>query len=158
MVKHLLPALLLAAFILADTQPGVAADVWRAKSSGSFVTLSYGPLDEREKPVFFLSCLNGVNIAVLSVFMDFDETEAGLPLNIELSAGEKSAPIGGDTASDEATGAIYGDFGDIAVTPVLKVLREKGPVTITSGDSRAELPEIGRAAAVAEFSKDCTLD
>ncbi|MHA1517999.1 MAG: hypothetical protein ACTSYK_05280, partial [Alphaproteobacteria bacterium] len=64
----------------------------------------------------------------------------------------------GDTESDEATGAIYGDFGDIAVTPILKVLREKGPVTITSGNKRAELPEAGRAAAVAEFSELCKLD
>lgn len=158
MTKRLLPVCILAASVLVGTQAGIARDVWRAKTSGSFVTLSYGPLDAQARPVFLLSCLNGVNIAALSVYMDFDETEAGLPLTIELSASGQSAPVGGETARDEASGVIYGDFGDIAVTPILKILREKGPVMMTSGDERVELADAGRAEAVTEFSKDCKLD
>ena len=64
---------LLASTIGLPFSSAYAANVWRAKMSGSFVTLRYGPLDEREKAPFLLSCLNGVGIAVLSVHMDFPE-------------------------------------------------------------------------------------
>jgi len=160
MTKRLLPTLFIAASLLAGTQPALAGerDAWRAEASGSFVTLAYGPVDRQAHPIFLLSCLNGVGIAVLSVRMEFDEKDAGLPLTIQLSAGGLSAPVAGDTARDETSGVLYGDFGDIAVSPILRVLREKGPVTVTSGDAKTELTDTDRAGAVAKFTEDCTLD
>ena len=135
-----------------------AADVWSAKTSGSFVTLRYGPLDERERAPFLLSCLNGIGIAVLSVNMDFPERETGEALTFEFSAGDKTAPVAGETAAEDGTGFIYGEAGDIAVKPILKVLEQKGPVTMKSGANAVELSDAGRAEAVAEFAKDCSLD
>jgi len=66
--------------------------------------------------------------------------------------------VAGETAAEDGTGVIYGEAGDIAVTPILKVLREKGPVSMKSGAIGYELSETGRAEAVAKFSKDCSLD
>ena len=135
-----------------------AANIWRVKTSGSFVTLRYGPLDEQASAPFLLSCLNGVGIAVLSVNMDFPQEEAGEALTLEFSAGDKTAPIAGETAVEDGTGVIYGEAGDIAVTPLLKVLEQKGPVTVKSGANAIELSDIGRAETVAEFAKDCSVD
>jgi hypothetical protein len=154
-------SVLLAAALLVGMLPGAYAqgnNHWQAKASGSFVTLRYGPLDEREKPLFLLSCLNGVNIAVLSVYMDFPQREPGDAITIKLSAGGQSTSVAGESAQEDGTGVIYFEAGDIAVKPILKILSEKGQVSMTTGAIGNDLSEDGRAAAVAEFSKDCKLN
>jgi hypothetical protein len=138
--------------------PAYANNIWQVKTSGSFVTLRYGPLNERENAPFLLSCLNGVGIAVLSVYMDFPQRETGEALTIEFSAGDKTAPVAGETAAEDGTGLIYGEAGDIAVKPILRVLEQKGPVMMKSGANAVELSDVGRAETVAEFAKDCSLD
>ena len=162
MTKHVLLSALLATALLAGTQSGPAraqgANIWQAKTSGSFVTLRYGPLNAREKPLFLLSCLNGVSIAVLSVYMDFPERQSGDPITVKLSAGGQSTSVAGESAQEDGTGIIYFEAGDIAVKPIVKVLREKGAVSMTSDAIGNDLAEAGRAEAVAEFSKDCKLD
>jgi len=161
MTKRLMLSVLLAAALLAGMLPGAYAqgsNLWQAKASGSFVTLRYGPLDEREKPLFLLSCLNGVNIAVLSVYMDFPQREPGDAITIQLSAADQSTSVAGESAQEDGTGIIYFEAGDIAVKPILKILSEKGQVSMTTGAIGNDLSEDGRAAAVAEFSKDCKLD
>ena len=135
-----------------------AANVWRAKMSGGFVTLRYGPLDEREKAPFLLSCLNGVGIAVLSVHMDFPAQQTGEAITIDFSAGDRTVPVAGETAAEDGTGIIYGEAGDIAVMPILDVLKTDGPVTMKSGANAVELSPLGRAKSVAEFDKNCALD
>lgn len=160
MTKCLMLPVLLAAALLAGMLPGAHAqgsNHWQAKASGSFVTLRYGPLDEREKPLFLLSCLNGVNIAVLSVYTDFPQREPGDAITVKLSAGGQSTSVAGESAQEDGTGIIYFEAGDIAVKPILKILSEKGQVSMTSGAIGNDLSEDGRAAAVAEFSKDCKL-
>ena len=82
------------------SRPAHATDFWQAKTSGGFVTLRYGPPDEREKPVFLLSCLNGVGIAVLSVYTDFPENQPGDAITINFSAGGQTAPVAGETAAE----------------------------------------------------------
>lgn len=161
MTKCLMLPVLLAAALLAGMLPGAYAqgsNHWQAKASGSFVTLRYGPLDEREKPLFLLSCLNGVNIAVLSVYTDFPQREPGDAITVKLSAGGQSTSVAGESAQEDGTGIIYFEAGDIAVKPILKILSEKGQVSMTSGAIGNDLSEDGRAAAVAEFSKDCKLN
>lgn len=162
MTKHVLLSALLATALLAGTQfapaRAQAASIWQAKTSGSFVTLRYGPLNEREKPLFLLSCLNGVSIAVLSVYMDFPESQPGDPITVKLSAGGQSTSVAGESAQEDGTGVIYFEAGDIAVKPIVKVLREKGAVSMTSDAIGNDLAESGRAEAIAEFTKDCKLD
>jgi hypothetical protein len=153
--------LLLAASLVGSLPAAAFAqgrDIWRAKANGSFVTLSFGPVDEKAPPVFLLSCLNGVRIAVLSVNMDFPENESGDPITIELSAGGQTTPVAGETAREEGTGVIYGEAGDIAVKPILDILGKKGPVSMKVGAIGTELSEAGRAEGVDQFAKDCTLD
>ena len=162
MTKPVLLSALLATALLAGTQfapaRAQAANIWQAKTSGSFVTLRYGPLNEREKPLFLLSCLNGVSIAVLSVYMDFPESQPGDPITVKLSAGGQSTSVAGESAQEDGTGVIYFEAGDIAVKPIVKVLREKGAVSMTSDATGNDLAESGRAEAIAEFTKDCKLD
>jgi len=154
--------LLLAAGLLAGSLPGPAfaqgSAIWTATASGSFVTLRYGPIDQREKPLFLLSCLNGVNIAVLSVYTDFPEWEPGDPITVEFGAGGQSTSVAGESAQEDGTGVIYFEAGDIAVRPILKILNEKGAVSMTSGAIGNELAEAGRSEAVETFAKDCKLD
>ena len=161
MMKRLLLSLLAAVLLTGAPAGAVFADdpnVWRAKSSGSFVTLRYGPINDRETPLFLLSCLNSVSIAVLSVYMDFPERETGEAITVAFSAGGHTATVAGETAREDGTGIIYGDAGDIAVAPILKILHEKGPVSMKSGAIGNELSTTGRAKAVGQFSKDCKLD
>ena len=52
----------------------------------------------------------------------------------------------------------FAEASDIAVKPVLEVLRQAGPLTVTTGKASASLSDKGRAQAVERFTQDCALD
>ena len=132
--------------------------VWLDKSSESLVSLGYGPVDPAKNPLFLLSCFNAMSIAVLDVQKEIPGATPGEKLTIELSAGDAKASIEGEAARDEASGVTFGEASDIAVKPVLEVLRAPGQVTVTMGKTSATLSDQGRGQAVAKFSQDCQLD
>ncbi len=132
--------------------------IWTEHSSDNLTSLAYGSLDPATNPLFVLSCFNGMSIAVLDVHHEVTGTKPGEPLTIELSAGAAQSPVKGEAALDEASGVTFAEASDIAVKPVLAVLRVEGPLTVTLGETRATLSDKGRAEAVAQFSKDCQLE
>jgi hypothetical protein len=99
-----------------------------------------------------------MGIAVLDLRQEIEGAKAGDPLEIVLSAGEAKAEVKGEAMRDEASGTAFAEASDIAVKPVLEVLRQTGPVTVTSGKTSASLSDKGRNQAVERFSKDCPLD
>jgi hypothetical protein len=132
--------------------------VWVEKASEGFISLAYGPLDPAKVPLFLLSCFDAMGIAVLDIHTQIDGVKPGEALTIELAAGEAKAKLGGEAALDEANGVIFAEASDIAVKPVLEVLRQVGPVTVTAGKTTATLSDQGRADGVEKFSKDCQID
>ena len=132
--------------------------LWTEHSSDNLTSLAYGPLNPAENPLFMLSCFNGMSIAVLDVHHELAGTKPGEPLTIELSAGAAQSLVKGEAALDEANGVTFAEASDIAVKPVLAVLRAEGPLTVKLGETSATLSDKGRAEAVAQFSKDCLLD
>ena len=154
--------LVLVAWLLLAALGGVARAaeslIWTEKASDGFVSLSYGPVDPAKTPVFFLSCFDAMGIAVLDLRQEIEGAKAGDPLEIVLSAGEAKAEVKGEAMRDEASGTAFAEASDIAVKPVLEVLRQTGPVTVISGTTSASLSDNGRAQAVERFSKDCPLD
>jgi hypothetical protein len=140
-----------------STPPGESL-VWAGKASGAHVALTYGPLDSAKQPVFLLSCFNGMDVAVLEVFGAIEGKRPGQKLTIELSAGSAQSPLDGEASVDEKTGAMFAEASDIALAPVLDVLRSPGPLTIKMGSTSRTLSDAGRAEAVAKFGKDCEID
>lgn len=132
--------------------------VWIEKASEGFISLAYGPLDPAKPPLFLLSCFNGMSIAVLDLHTEIDGARPGEAITMELSAGDAKLPVKGEAARDDASGMIFGEASDIAVKPVLEVLRQSGPLTVTIGQTSATLSDQGRAQAVDQFSKHCELD
>lgn len=132
--------------------------VWIEKASQGFVSLAYGPLDPAKPPLLLLSCFGGMGIAVLDVHTQIDGAKPGGALTIELSAGDAKSQAEGEAALDDASGMIFAEASDIAVKPVLEVLRQAGPVSVTIGQTSATLSDQGRAQAVETFSKDCEID
>lgn len=151
--------LFVAALLTALPRGALAEDtsVWLEKSSEGLVSLAYGPVDPAETPLFLLSCFNAMGIAVLDVHKEIPDAKPGAPLTIDLSAGATKALIEGEAAHD-ASGVTFGEASDIAVKPILEVLRAAGTLTITMGTTSATLSEQGREQAVAKFSQDCQLD
>jgi hypothetical protein len=131
--------------------------IWTEHSVDNLTSLNYGSLDPAKNPLFMLSCFNGMSIAVLDVHQEVTGSKPGEPLTIELSAGSAKSPVKGEAALDES-GATFAEASDIAVKPLLDVLRAEGPLTVTTGATSATLSDRGRAQAVAQFSKDCELD
>lgn len=129
--------------------------LWMAKASGGLVTLAYGSPDPMKNPLFLLSCFNEMNIAVLDVHKDVTGVKPGDALTIELAAGAETAPVEGEAARDDVNNITFGEASDMALAPILDVLRETGPVTLTMGETSATLAEPGRAEALAQFVKDC---
>jgi hypothetical protein len=132
--------------------------VWVEKASEGFISLSYGPLDPAKVPLFLLSCFDAMAIAVLDIHTQIDGVKPGEALTIELAAGETKAKLDGEAALDEANGVIFAEASDIAVKPVLEVLRQVGPVTVTVGKNTSTLSDQGRSDGVEKFSKDCQID
>ena len=160
-MKRLVPARLLFAvsiFMVAPAGLSHAEEtlIWTAKASDGFVSLSYVPLDPAKAPLFLLSCFDAMGIAVLDVRQEVEGAKQGDPLAIVLSAGAAKAELKGEAARD--TGMTFVEASDIAVKPVLEVLRQTGAVSITSGNARASLSDSGRMQAVDQFTKDCPLE
>ncbi len=99
-----------------------------------------------------------MGIAVLDVRQEIEGAKPGEALTIELSAGAAKSEIKGEAARDEASGMTFAEASDIAVKPVLEVLRQAGPLTVTTGKASASLSDNGRAQAVERFTQDCGLD
>lgn len=153
---------LLAATLLAAALPGVsgaeATSVWSAKTNGSFVTLTFGPVSADKAPLFMLSCFNGMGIAVLDVRPELGDTKPGTPLTIDLAVGDQTTKVEGEAARDEDSGTTFAESSDAQIKPILDVLRATGPVSLKVGTTSIELTPSGRADAVDRFATDCTLD
>jgi hypothetical protein len=132
--------------------------VWVEKASEGFISLAYGPLDPAKVPLFLLSCFDAMGIAVLDIHTQIDGVKPGEALTIELAAGDAKTRLEGEAALDEANNMIFAEASDIAVKPVLEVLRQVGPATVTIGKASAMLSDQGRADGVEKFGKDCQID
>jgi hypothetical protein len=95
---------------------------------------------------------------VLDVRTEMAEAKPGAALAIELSAGDAKSSVEGEAARDDASGVTFGEASDIAVKPVLDVLRQSGPLTVAIGEASSALSDQGRAEAVDQFSQHCELD
>lgn len=131
--------------------------VWSQKSSGGLISLAYGPADPAQMPLFLLSCLNGMSIAVLDVRPASLTAQHGDRLTIELTAGDVTSPVEAEAIRDDAEGITFGEASDIEVKPILDVLRGSGPVTVKIGDTSAILSDQGRADAVDRFTQACDM-
>lgn len=131
--------------------------VWTERTNGSLVSLTYGPLDPSKSPLFMLSCLNGMDIAVLNVRIGLADTEPGDPLTIELTAGGLTTPIKAEAAHDQAVNQLFGEASDVDVKRVLDVLRLPGPLKVTVGEGSETLSDRGRGEAVGQFTDHCEL-
>ena len=131
--------------------------IWTGKASEGLVSLSYASLDPAKAPLFLLSCFDAMGIAVLDLRQEIAGAKSGDALTIALSAGDAKAEVKGEAASDDA-GMTFAEASDIAVKPVLEVLRQAGPVTVTAGAASVSLSDKGRAQAVERFTKDCPLE
>jgi len=162
MTRPLLVRLLLIACVFPVAPGGFAQAeetlIWTGNASDGFVSLSYGPLDPAKTPVFLLSCFDAMGIAVLNLRHDVEGAKQGEPLTIVLSAGGTTAEVKGEVSDDESSGTILAEASDIAVKPLLEVLRQKGPVTVTAGKANTSLSDGGRAEAVKLFSDACPLE
>ena len=155
--------LLAVCFLMGALPPGSFARaeeklVWTEKASAGFVSLAYGPVDPAKTPLFLLSCFNAMSIAVLDVRTEMAEAKPGKALTIELAAGDAKSPVKGEAARDDASGVTFGEASDIAVKPVLDVLRQSGPLTVMIGETSATLSDQGRVQAVNLFSQHCEVD
>jgi hypothetical protein len=152
--------LVLAVSLLAAAQASSARAedlIWTGKASEGLISLSYAPLDPAKPPLFLLSCFDAMGIAVLDLRQELASAKADDALTITLSAGDAKAEVKGEAARDDA-GMIFAEASDIAVKPVLEVLRQTGAVTVTAGEASASLSDKGRAQAVESFTKDCPLE
>ncbi len=132
--------------------------IWAEKTNGTSTSLAYGPIDPVKGPLFMLSCFNGMSIIVLDVHKEIAGAKPGTPLTIELASAKSKAPIEGEVGLNDTTGKTFGEASDIELKPVLAVLRDPGPLTVTMGDTTATLAEQGRDEAVTAFSKNCEVE
>jgi hypothetical protein len=153
--------MLAACLLMATAQNAAHAQedlIWTQTASEGFVSLRYGPLDPAAAPLFLLSCFDEMGIAVLDVRKKLEGAKSGEALSIALAAGEAKAEVEGEAMRDDATGMIFAEASDIAVKPVLEILRQPGPISVSVGKATASLSDKGRAQALERFSKDCALD
>lgn len=145
----------LAALAAMEPDPGY---VWSAHQFEGNASLIYGSPETAEDFTFFLFCDNGKKEAELTVYEEIKDAEIGKPISIEIDVGSAKIALKGETATDEMSGFVFGMAKTIAVKPLLAVLEASGPASVKMGQVTTTLPEKGRAAAVSEFAKACTLD
>jgi hypothetical protein len=156
-------SLLTAGLLLGALAPGSSArteesNVWTGTTNGDLISLTYGPLDASQTPIFLLTCFNEMDVAVLEVFGSIEGMRPGQELTIDLSAGNSNSPLKAEASIDEKTGTMFAESSDIKLEPVLDVLKSPGPLVIKTAATTKTLSDLGRADAVETFSKDCKLD
>lgn len=154
-------ALSLAALLVVLAPLGAAraeSVVWTQRASGDLTTLAYGPLDPQKIPVLLLSCFNEMEVVVLDVHQEIEGAKAGDAIAIELSSAKAQAPIQAEVAMNRDTGKTFGEASDIKVKPILEVLRDPGPLTLTIGKTSTTLSDAGRVQAAEDFAKSCKLN
>jgi len=139
----------------AEPEPGFA---WMANIFEDNASLVYGSTETGEDYLFALLCDNRKKKAELTVYEDIEGAKVGQTVAIEISAGATKLVLKGKTETDQMSGFIFGVAKAIAVKPVLAVLKTPGPAIVKMGKVTANLPDQGRAAAVAQFAKVCKLD
>lgn len=145
----------LAALAAMEPDPGY---VWSNHQFEGNASLIYGSSETAEDFTFFLFCDNGKKEAELTVYEEIKDAEIGEPISIEIDVGSAKIALEGETATDEMSGFVFGMAKKIAVKPLLALLEVTGPASVNMGKVTATLPEKGRAGAVSEFAKACTLD
>ena len=143
---------------LAEAGSSEETSVWTAKLNGDFVTLTYGSLNPDTSPLLMIACFNSMGIAVLNVHAALPDMTPGTPLSVALSTDGLSATVKAEAGRDEPGDPIYAEATDVALKPILDVLRMDGPVTVKTSTVSADLSVHGRHEAVAQFAKDCSLD
>jgi hypothetical protein len=108
--------------------------------------------------VFNLICRNNDKKTGMTVYVDIEGTRVGEPVAIELAAGLSKLSIEGNISTDEMSGFHFAEAAGFKIKPVIALLEGNGPVKVTTGKVVTTLPEKGRAAELANFSKICALD
>ncbi len=154
--------ILLAICLLAAGPPAQAEDdpgyVWMSESGDGNASLVYGSPETAEDLVFILTCRNGETVSDLTVYVDIPDTEVGDPVEVALVAGEAKLAVPGAISTDEMSGFHFAVAESFAAKPMIDLLRQKGEVTVKTGSVTTALPETGRAAELANFTKTCALD
>lgn len=143
----------LSAGATAEPEPGFA---WMANIFEGNASLVFGSTETGEDYVFALLCDNRKKKAELTVYEDIPGAKVGQTVAIEISVGSAKVALNGKTETDQMSGFIFAK--NIAVKPVLAVLKTSRPAIAKMGKVTVNLPGQGRAAAVAEFAKVCKLD
>jgi hypothetical protein len=125
------------------------------EGTASFV---YGSPESAEDLEFWLTCEPKSKATELTVYVDIKGTKVGQAMPIEISVGSAKTVVKRKIATDEMTGFYFAEARELKVTPVVEVFKAKGTATIKTGKLTTLLPEKGRAKALAEFAKGCTLD
>ncbi len=125
------------------------------KGNASFI---YGSPETAEDVEFWLTCEPKTTETELTVYVDITGTKVGQAMPIEISVGSAKTTVKGKITTDEMTGFYFAEAKGLKVKPVVEVFKGKGTVTIKTGKLTTLLPEKGRAEALAEFAKGCTLD
>jgi hypothetical protein len=139
-------------------EPGVIEGYeWMGGVNDGTASFVYGSPETAEDLEFWLTCEPKTKETELVVYVDIEENKVGQAMPIEVSVGSAKAVVKGKIATDEMIGVHVVAKG-FKVKPVVEVFKGTGTASLKTGDLTTLLPEKGRAKALAEFAKGCTLD
>lgn len=131
---------------------------WQGVVRDGTASFVYGSPETAEDLEFWLTCEPKTKETELTVYVDIAGTKVGQAMPIKIAVGSAKTTAKGKIATDEMTGFYYAEAKGLKVKPVVEVFKGAGTATIKTGKLTTLLPEKGRAKALAEFAKGCTLD
>jgi len=138
--------LVAAAFPADAAEPGaIEGYEWQGVVRDGTASFVYGSPETPEDLEFWLTCEPKTKDTELTVYVDNTGTKVGQAMPIEISVGSAKTTVKGKIATDEMTGFYH-------------AVATEGHSTIKTGKLTTLLPEKGRAEALSEFAKGCTLD
>ena len=131
---------------------------WMTGHGDGNASLVYGSPETGEDYVFNVFCRGDDKATGMTVYVDIAGTKVGDPVDITFSSGTAKLAVPGHIATDEMSGFLFAEAEGFTIKPVTGLLGGKGPISVTTGSVLTALPEAGRAKAVGEFAKFCTLE
>jgi hypothetical protein len=153
-VRKFIGLALLGSAALAGPASAKDTAVWSSFVDEQAASLNFST-PESDDVRFVLYCEHATKKVSVTVNRELKGVKEKAPLIVDLSVGAAKVSLKGIAAVNENDGYVYGEANDIAVAPVVDVMRASGPLNVKLAGKSFTFPEKGRAKNLKVFEDGC---
>lgn len=152
--RKLIGLALLGGAMLAGPASAKDTAVWNSFVDDQAASLNFST-PESDDVRFVLYCEHATKKVSVTVNRELKGVKEKAPLTVDLSVSAAKVSLKGVAVTNENDGFIYGEANDIAVAPVVDVLRTAGTLNVRIAGKSFTFPDKDRAKNLKVFEGGC---